>query len=121
MDRLAIYSLYISLEYLGITNLISSYSNIYPCLLEDNVRHGEAVMVDVGRTLGGPKAELPQRGPLGDFIASISIFDLSIVHVSPKISHCEYTASYNWLDRKSPTILVPGLLSIGIRCISRSG
>jgi hypothetical protein len=26
------------------------------------------------------------------------------------IEDCRYVASYNWLDRKDPTILVPGML-----------
>jgi hypothetical protein len=28
--------------------------------------------------------------------------------VNPKITDCQYVASYNWLDEKDPVILVPG-------------
>lgn len=45
---------------------------------------------------------------MGPSIDSIDIETLLIEEVAPKIADVEYVASYNWLDGKSPTILVPG-------------
>jgi len=50
-----------------------------------------------------------QEQPLGNLVTSIDIPDLSRVETQPKIEDCEYVASYNWVDDKVPTILVPGL------------
>ncbi|KAF3484284.1 uncharacterized protein GIQ15_03608 [Arthroderma uncinatum] len=55
----------------------------------------------------GVEASAPPK-PLGPAIDSINIKTLLIEEVAPKIKDFEYIASYNWLDGKSPTILVPG-------------
>lgn len=47
--------------------------------------------------------------PLGPTVDSISYRTLLLVEeAAPRIKDAEYVASYNWLDGKSPTILVPG-------------
>lgn len=48
--------------------------------------------------------------PLGPLLDSINTKTLLIEGDSPKIVDVEYVASYNWLDQKSPTILIPGKL-----------
>jgi hypothetical protein len=50
--------------------------------------------------------------PSGKLVKVIKVSDLSNVETSPKIERCEYVASYNWLDLKYPTILVPGMDSL---------
>ncbi|OJJ44976.1 hypothetical protein ASPZODRAFT_39994, partial [Penicilliopsis zonata CBS 506.65] len=50
--------------------------------------------------------------PLGEILATISETDLieafSLEDVSTKIEDCETVASFNWLNRADPTIVVPG-------------
>ncbi|KAM5442081.1 hypothetical protein MferCBS31731_002910 [Microsporum ferrugineum] len=50
----------------------------------------------------------PPNKPFGPTIDSIDIKTLLIEEAAPKIKDVEYIASYNWLNGKSPTILVPG-------------
>lgn len=51
----------------------------------------------------------PPRGPV---LTKLSEGDLNVASEvksqDAKITDCEYVASYNWLNRKEPTILVPG-------------
>jgi hypothetical protein len=58
------------------------------------------------------RAENPQPPmrpqPLGPTIDSINSKILLIEEDAPTIQDVEYVASYNWLDGKSPIILVPG-------------
>jgi hypothetical protein len=51
---------------------------------------------------------LPPPKPLGPTIDSININTLLTEENSPTIEHVKYVASYNWVDGKSPVILVPG-------------
>lgn len=44
----------------------------------------------------------------GKLLATITLNELTIKQIPSIISDVEYIASYNWLDRKTPTILVPG-------------
>jgi hypothetical protein len=46
--------------------------------------------------------------PLGQIVDSISIKALLVEQDAPTIQNVEYVASYNWLEGKSPIILVPG-------------
>lgn len=46
--------------------------------------------------------------PLGPAIDSINIDTLLIEEQAPKVENVQYVSSYNWLDDKSPIILVPG-------------
>ncbi|ESZ94906.1 hypothetical protein SBOR_4698 [Sclerotinia borealis F-4128] len=46
--------------------------------------------------------------PLGEEIDKINISTLLIEDNAPRIANANYVASYNWLDAKSPIILVPG-------------
>ncbi|OOF98411.1 hypothetical protein ASPCADRAFT_27028, partial [Aspergillus carbonarius ITEM 5010] len=61
-----------------------------------------------------PAPELPDP-PSGSLLATIHREDIIDTHPSPddnnnhKITNCTVLASYNWLNRKSPTITVPGL------------
>ncbi|KAL9119604.1 MAG: hypothetical protein Q9187_003842 [Circinaria calcarea] len=43
-----------------------------------------------------------------EVITEITVESLSPTQIPTTISDAEYLASYNWLDQKSPTILVPG-------------
>lgn len=52
-----------------------------------------------------PQPSLKQLGPAMD---SISIDTLLTEEEAPKIDNVQYVSSYNWLDDKSPVILVPG-------------
>jgi hypothetical protein len=45
---------------------------------------------------------------MGPTIDSINIKTLMVEETAPKIKDVEYLASYNWLNEKSPIILVPG-------------
>lgn len=44
----------------------------------------------------------------GELLATISIDELPRAETAPTVSNVEYIASYNWLDGKSPIIMVPG-------------
>lgn len=53
-----------------------------------------------------------EKRPAGHLIGTIHLSDIRS-HVqlrdpAPTIEDCVYIASYNWLNRKDPTILVPG-------------
>jgi hypothetical protein len=50
----------------------------------------------------------PTPQPLGPTLDSISSRTLLVEENAPKIQDVQYVASYNWLDGKSPVILVPG-------------
>ncbi|KAK2751028.1 hypothetical protein FQN57_000103 [Myotisia sp. PD_48] len=54
----------------------------------------------------------PPSPPLGTLLATIDRGDLARISdtatASPKITACEVVASYSWLNRKKPTILIPG-------------
>lgn len=54
-----------------------------------------------------PPALTPPR-PLGPMIDSINSKTLLIEEDAPTVQDVEYVASYNWLDGRSPIILVPG-------------
>ena len=54
-----------------------------------------------------------QHTPLGPHLSDITIEDIeddggTSQHRHVGIERCQYVASYNWLEAKSPTILVPG-------------
>jgi hypothetical protein len=53
-----------------------------------------------------------QKHPLGDLISTVGRSDLRPSHLdlTPPlhIQGCEYVTSYNWLDSKDPTVVVPG-------------
>lgn len=63
-----------------------------------------------GRGRGSQTASqpTPPSKPLGPVVNNIDIKALLIEEDSPVITDVEYVASYNWLDVKSPVILVPG-------------
>jgi len=50
----------------------------------------------------------PPPKPTGNVLESINIKALMTEQMNPKIEDVEYIASYNWLDGKTPVILVPG-------------
>ncbi|KAL1795342.1 hypothetical protein ACET3X_007158 [Alternaria dauci] len=50
-----------------------------------------------------------ERHPLGDLVKEFRSSDLSLKPADlAEISDCRYVASYNWLNGKVPTIVVPG-------------
>ncbi|KAH8623573.1 hypothetical protein IG631_22052 [Alternaria alternata] len=50
-----------------------------------------------------------ERHPLGDLVKVFRSSDLSLKPADlAEISNCKYVASYNWLNGKVPTIVVPG-------------
>lgn len=49
----------------------------------------------------------------GRILRTIRCDDLDLESLA-KIKDCEYVASYNWLDRETPTILVPGKLKYNL-------
>jgi len=59
-----------------------------------------------------PKTERLEKRPTGHLIGTINLSDIRS-HIqfkdpAPTIEDCVYIASYNWLNRKNPTIIVPG-------------
>jgi hypothetical protein len=53
-----------------------------------------------------------ERHPLGDLVKEFRISNLSLKPIdSVEITDCQYVASYNWLNDKVPTIVVPGEFS----------
>lgn len=46
----------------------------------------------------------------GELLATISTDGLRRAETASTVSNVEYIASYNWLDGKSPIIMVPGTL-----------
>lgn len=75
--------------------------------LRSNIRRGGLAR------RASPAPELPDP-PSGSLLATIHREDIIDTHPSPddnnnhKITNCTVLASYNWLNRKSPTITVPG-------------
>jgi hypothetical protein len=61
-----------------------------------------------GRDNRGQIENTAPTEPFGATIDSINIKTLLVEEDSPTIQDVEYVASYNWLDGKSPIILVPG-------------
>jgi hypothetical protein len=57
-----------------------------------------------------PTQNLPPPLPLGAIIDRINIKAILIEETAPTIENVEYVASYNWVEGKSPVILVPGQL-----------
>jgi hypothetical protein len=55
-----------------------------------------------------PQMNLPPPKPLGPAIDSINIKTLLTEENAPTVKGVEYVASYNWINGKSPVILVPG-------------
>lgn len=60
----------------------------------------------------------PPSSELGTVLAAIHRTDLAepsaVVKDLPKIANCREVASYNWLDQKEPTLLVPGMPNIQV-------
>ena len=52
--------------------------------------------------------DLAQEEPGGELLASVDEHAVKSIITHPRIEDCEYVASYNWVDRGTPTILVPG-------------
>ena len=63
-----------------------------------------------GRT--DPKGERQETRPIGPLIGTVRLSEVQSTaqssEAAPTIEDCEYVASYTWLNRKEPTILVPG-------------
>ena len=53
--------------------------------------------------------------PLGELLTTIDFSTASIAEAVavPEIEGCEYVASFNWMNRKNPTMLVPGMTPLG--------
>lgn len=58
----------------------------------------------------------PPSPPLGPLLQTLTELDLSAAGLTEnhdggraEITDCAYVASFNWLDRDEPTILVPGM------------
>ncbi|KAF2127933.1 hypothetical protein P153DRAFT_376859 [Dothidotthia symphoricarpi CBS 119687] len=51
-----------------------------------------------------------EKYPLGSLIELLHVSSLEAKSddTTPGISHCQYVASYNWLNENTPTIIVPG-------------
>ena len=49
---------------------------------------------------------------MGHLIGTIGLSEIQstveLTDAAPTIEDCQYVASYSWLNRKKPTILVPG-------------
>ena len=56
-----------------------------------------------------------QKYPLGQLLQSFYDYDFKAekekIDFEPLIVDCQYVASYNWLNHKTPTIMVPGKVS----------
>jgi hypothetical protein len=61
-----------------------------------------------GSLVGVGGSGTASREPLGPAIDTINIKTLLTEEEAPTITNVEYVASYNWIDGKSPVILVPG-------------
>ena len=78
-----------------------------------------------GRGIFASKKQAPSisNRPLGNVVATVNYHLLDESIDSARISGCEYVASYNWLDRKEPIILVPGksglCLLMGIQTLTQ--
>lgn len=68
-----------------------------------------------GRGGGSSWAEKPDPSASweiqGELLATISTDELPRAETASTVSNVEYIASYNWLDGKSPIIMVPGTFS----------
>jgi hypothetical protein len=56
------------------------------------------------------------RHPLGELLQTLYLSDIKpeperFAAATTQITDLKYVASYNWLDGKSPTIMVPGKLN----------
>ena len=55
---------------------------------------------------------LTESRPLGELLATLKFTDLGHAGhdalVDATIRDCSYVTSYNWLDVKSPTVVIPG-------------
>jgi hypothetical protein len=60
----------------------------------------------------------PPSPPLGSLLTTLSQDDLAnsadLHEYSARIICCEDVVSYNWLNEKEPTILVPGLHALSV-------
>ncbi|MCJ1357805.1 MAG: hypothetical protein MMC33_007801 [Icmadophila ericetorum] len=75
-------------------------------------RGGRARGAGRGSTRGGRggfsmPAEIPKRD-YGTLLETLKLQEVKQPESPPKITGCEYISSYNWMDSKTPTILVPG-------------
>lgn len=58
-----------------------------------------------------PAIREPAEAELGEVIATIYSHDLEDPNNgdgAARISNCQYLTSYNWLEEKNPSILIPG-------------
>ena len=84
-------------------------------------RGGRARGAGRGSTRGGRggfsmPAEIPKRD-YGTLLETLKLQEVKQPESPPKITGCEYISSYNWMDSKTPTILVPGMsLSVFALC-----
>jgi len=64
---------------------------------------------DPGKRDNMPRPDLSQH-PLGELMTTITMSDLLAEEkkTTAKITDCQYVASYNWLSKAMPTILIPG-------------
>jgi hypothetical protein len=79
---------------------------------------------DRGKELGPPtngqasKLLPPSVDRTGTPLASIYVHQITLETLlddeKPAIRDCQYVASYNWLDKKTPTILMPGTTNLFI-------
>ena len=60
------------------------------------------------RTVTRELTDSAQKEPEGELLASIDEHAVKSKITHPRISDCVYIASYNWVERGNPTILVPG-------------
>lgn len=65
-----------------------------------------------GRTFS-KKEEQPEtpQPPYGELLLEIERSDISKATYDPKIKDCKYVASYSWLDRGTPTVMIPGIVA----------
>ena len=75
-----------------------------------------------GTTRNSDTPQRPPSPPIGDLIDELRGFDVFTAAQAGNnndetvgITDCKYVASYNWLDREDPTILVPGT---ALSCLS---
>jgi len=67
-----------------------------------------------GNTSQADDLSRPLSPPIGSLFRTLSITDISNVaresrdEEPAEITSCEYIASYNWMESKTPTVVVPG-------------
>lgn len=66
--------------------------------------------VDTSWRSRGPAIQ-PPSPKLGFMLAIINHSDLTPSTDDPKITNCTDIASYNWMNRKIPTVFIPGISS----------